>query len=447
MLQELIAGKLKNTGKAIFNPSGDSNARKDNLLQRIASSRAAYPDDAGESAASKPLLCGRIGDAIIFVGSLLSSVGRFASMECCVRLESLVSRLVNGLDMGMIDPKGQGVSRRTAIYLRIWTGVVMALMAIFVILVPYQIGLGTYPDSQHIVYNIFDGLMLIDAYLVAHTGIEINGEICLDRKIVWSQIKWRRTQLFLCLPYDLITHFMEEGLFWRPNFQLPRFFMVPMRIMRAFDIFGVRELTAKVRMMLLLMTVLWFIHVCACFWAWCGVSARAKQWAGGDDVSTWATVNNVEDSRILVYNTALYFVLTVLSTCGFGDIFPVNLVEAVVCCCILFLGLVLFSGLKAMFAVLLQVSNKRLRNNFGCLFSAAAARSAKVGSGLTTFYVLLQELMQQTSDLQNKQDSVITFATEFGIPRRAVNRVNNHVQLQVVSYLAFLLLQQHTLKR
>jgi hypothetical protein len=117
----------------------------------------------------------------------------------------------------------------------------------------------------------------------------------------------------------------------------------------------------------------------------------------------------------------------------------------------------LFSGLKAMFAVLLQVSNKRLRNNFGCLFSAAAARSAKVGSGLsfcqswfrplTTFYVLLQELMQQTSDLQNKQDSVITFATEFGIPRRAVNRVNNHVQLQVVSYLAFLLLQQHTLKR
>jgi hypothetical protein len=55
--------------------------------------------------------------------------------------------------------------------------------------------------------------------------------------------------------------------------------------------------------------------------------------------------------------------------------------------------------------------------------------------------------MQQTSDLQNKQDSVITFATEFGIPRRAVNRVNNHVQLQVVSYLAFLLLQQHTLKR
>ena len=78
MLQELIAGKLKNTGKAIFNPSGDSNARKDNLLQRIASSRAAYPDDAGESAASKPLLCGRIGDAIIFVASLLSSVGRFA---------------------------------------------------------------------------------------------------------------------------------------------------------------------------------------------------------------------------------------------------------------------------------------------------------------------------------------------------------------------------------
>ena len=61
------------------------------------------------------------------------------------------------------------------------------------------------------------------------------------------------------------------------------------------------------------------------------------------------------------------------------------------------------SGLKAMFAVLLQVSNKRLRNNFGCLFSAAAARSAKVGSGLTTFYVLLPAGTDATDKRPPKQ--------------------------------------------
>jgi hypothetical protein len=50
-----------------------------------------------------------------------------------------------------------------------------------------------------------------------------------------------------------------------------------------------------------------------------------------------------DESEELIYITALYFAITSLSTCGFGDILPKNIYELLYSCIILVGGVSLFS--------------------------------------------------------------------------------------------------------
>jgi hypothetical protein len=57
----------------------------------------------------------------------------------------------------------------------------------------------------------------------------------------------------------------------------------------------------------------------------------------------WIQVGFTDEGEDLIYISALYFAISSLSTCGFGDILPENTYEVIYSCTLLVVGVALFS--------------------------------------------------------------------------------------------------------
>ena len=132
---------------------------------------------------------------------------------------------------------------------------------------PISMGLAYNREKiNHAVFNVLDGLLLLDLYLHAHTGVTVGGVLHLDREVIWHTT-CTLSFLLLHTPYDLLAYVFPESAMWRANFQIPRLILANSLTRRAIAVWDWRsEMYSRPihRIMEISIYQLWGLHCGAC---------------------------------------------------------------------------------------------------------------------------------------------------------------------------------------
>ena len=100
------------------------------------------------------------------------------------------------------------------------------------------------------------------------------------------------------------------------------------------------------RLSMIMGTLFFVVHLLSCFWI---VLARFVT-----DRNVWLSNDIAEKSGFDIYCTAFYFIVTTMTTVGFGDISANNLPEQVFCTILMLIGVTFFAVVSGSLAAMLN---------------------------------------------------------------------------------------------
>lgn len=84
------------------------------------------------------------------------------------------------------------------------------------------------------------------------------------------------------------------------------------------------------------------VHTCACVFWLCKVLSHPEE-----DVLAFMDKFNINEDVKVQYTASFYFITTIITTIGFGDIVPYNTAERIFCIVVMYIGSLIFGILLA----------------------------------------------------------------------------------------------------
>eukprot|EP00434_Breviolum_minutum_P001343 symbB.v1.2.001180.t2/scaffold60.1/size581591/20 len=237
----------------------------------------------------------------------------------------------------------------TSLWGSIWQGVVAAALLFVAFVTPVQVGLFELQLDTVMILSFFvDFVFLTDMILQFFTTYSrdtsdgIVWEVDL-RRIAWHYMKtWFFLDLITVFPFDVITLAADGGMDEFKSIKVLRALRLLklMRLVKTSRIIHNLEIPLsipyqKVALARFLIVLILVCHWVACLWA-------MTLNLGSDYPSNW--FDNVEDHQdrdpARIYIAAFYFACYTITSVGFGDITPQNVMERYICS-----GILLASGL------------------------------------------------------------------------------------------------------
>jgi hypothetical protein len=108
-----------------------------------------------------------------------------------------------------------------------------------------------------------------------------------------------------------------------------------------------------VRLIIFVLVNCLIMHILTCVWILIGRTFDDKNWINEKTDFVIAHNESFEDSYIL-YLFSLYFIITTITTIGYGDITPVNVLERCFCFFLMFLGAAMYSFMSGQMSSILS---------------------------------------------------------------------------------------------
>ena len=111
--------------------------------------------------------------------------------------------------------------------------------------------------------------------------------------------------------------------------------------------------------------------------------ADVDQFIEGFDTAEYQIDISTSQGKLHLYGISVYWVTTVFSTVGFGDISPVNATERALTCILMLTGAVVFGNLLAELAEInraTQVRDRHMRHKHACVCCLLAREKVLPGA-------------------------------------------------------------------
>ena len=242
-----------------------------------------------------------------------------------------------------------------------WNGFLYCLIVYVLISVPLIVAFDSYATSEDgqntdISCYVIDGIFFIDVLLnfnIAFFWDEKAAFIANRRAIAINYVssKWFYLDLVSCIPFDA---FLSSQSTSAQLFKIGRLVKL-LKVARLVSTFSLRKQLEKVLTLstywidslIMLLKVGIFCHITTCIW-W-GVTVSISD---GQDKLAWLDMSGMvyDPLRFAPFNQqyvgALYFIVTTLTTTGYGDIVPVSNNERVITIVLMVVGATLFGYVK-----------------------------------------------------------------------------------------------------
>lgn len=219
-------------------------------------------------------------------------------------------------------------------FLKYWSFVLLACMMWTATIMPYRLCFFEEKvDAWFVIDLVVDAVFMLDILITLNSAYEERANLIVyDRKkIAIRYIKsWLMFDLFACIPFQLFMN-EDESQYNRlvRLARIPRIYRLVriIRLLRVFRLVKSQGFFNKVsnllkmnagilRLLKFSVSVILIVHIVGCFWYYI---------AKIDDFSpdTWVTRHQILDDSIEEkYLASIYWVITTLTTVGFGDIQP-----------------------------------------------------------------------------------------------------------------------------
>lgn len=197
---------------------------------------------------------------------------------------------------------------------------------------PYE-----YTEDLIQIESAVSGFLLVDILIKLNTGIYRQGHLDTNRKSIFLNV-FKKTfvlDVYSALPFAYISR----------NFPIFLYFLFPklLKVKEVYWFFDTVQMVLKNLTFMkifyyfkIFVTVLLCVHWLACVWFYIGnfdLSNQYDSWVIAEGCfGLWA-----------IFIKCVYYVLTSVSTLGYGDITPVGTNELIVSLIILFIGVIIFS--------------------------------------------------------------------------------------------------------
>ena len=246
----------------------------------------------------------------------------------------------------ILNPEGRTV--------RYWSRFMSLLLIYTAIITPYRIGFIQQDDlTWSIVEYLVSLLFFID--LVMNCILPYYDKdktlITAPKQIFLSYLfSWLVPDLLACLPFSLFFNANKQYNSMIRVMRLPRLYRLTKitKLLRMVKVMKntstlIKQVKIILRMTIVFETLFWFlftyfllIHLVACMWVFIGTLDITSM--------NWVLVGNYDEySNQDLYLVSLYWTITTVSTVGYGDIVPVNLVEKIFTTVVMTIGIVFYS--------------------------------------------------------------------------------------------------------
>lgn len=228
---------------------------------------------------------------------------------------------------------------------------IMALLATAFVL-PYEVALVTDPSEFQQKFDLsVNGIFIVDIILTFNVAFTATS---FKSQGKWERRPWEITKYYMAWPFsdnfragwfwpDALTVLPWESFLQGGSVESVRMVRV-VRLLRMFRLVRVMKLytrghtkygfsIALVKIVRCLAITILVLHWLACFWAHIGLNASSytpfpeECWLTRTSLASEKPI--VEFTEFETYRLAVYFFTVLLTTIGFGDILPVNMIEIV----------------------------------------------------------------------------------------------------------------------
>jgi voltage-gated potassium channel len=109
---------------------------------------------------------------------------------------------------------------------------------------------------------------------------------------------------------------------------------------------GLKVTSAYDRLGILFFTIMYVTHLFACIWIFLGIEQPNQR-------DTWFTPGLRDDTQVQQYFQAFYFIVTTITTVGYGDMSGSTTAEHMFCTVLMIFGVFLFSTISGSLASVL----------------------------------------------------------------------------------------------
>lgn len=251
-----------------------------------------------------------------------------------------------------------------------WNIIIGVLMVYVVIVIPYKMAFVEVDDStSKTIDTTINYFFIADILIIFNVAIRKDGKLVIKRKDIFLDYfkSWLILDIVASLP---LTDIIDSGQLSSTNkiLRLSRFSRLS-KISRFFRIIKVARFFKKIafinavqdyininygisRLITFIVCFIIITHIIACMWYFFPLLY--------DSQNNWVNAKNIQDeSNVRKYLFAIYWSFTTITTCGFGDIVPVNIVEYVFCLLWVFLGVFFYSfSIGTLSTILVNMNTK-----------------------------------------------------------------------------------------
>lgn len=328
-----------------------------------------------------------------------------------------------------------------------WNSLMLVAVVYEVLSIPYLIA---FEDSQSDLSVGMDlacfGLFVLDIVINFNIGFYTKGQLCEDRKVIALRY------LHGWFPLDLIATFPFNWLFSSPfttsdssTYSTSALFRLAKvsRLMRSFRLLrlvklgkyflALREhLSSDLALVMAFISLLMLTGLLA-HWAACGFYLISQL---ADSPNTWLRAGRMEEASSKdKYVAALYWAVTTLTTTGFGDVVPTNMIERIYGITLMMLAAGLYSLLIGKVgAVLAQVGKDANQQRELMLEVSRSLKAAEVPQSVR--FRALRYLDYKWTTRKHRKALNQSILSEFSEPLR--KEISQHIYGTILSRAHFL---------
>jgi len=241
--------------------------------------------------------------------------------------------------------------------LRYWDAIALIAMAFVALVSPVQVALmETQLDAMFVVTCVVDFIFIVDMVLQFFLMYNVTTrygnrlEHRHSRIVVHYLRTWFVVDFLSVIPFDLLALLVQSNDVLKAKglkiFRLLRMLKM-MRMLKAARLFRRLETSLLVTNTFQVLHMQKFVfylvlisHWLACLWAltFSLVDSDSPRWVDTFEDSELAVSEKTKDSVWKIYVAALYFTAYTMTSVGYGDVTPVNILERTVCILILFIS-------------------------------------------------------------------------------------------------------------